>query len=152
MLQTVKENRFPYSSRQYERAKLAREVYHSIGNPSIKDFKNIIRMNGLRNCPVTQEDIELAEKIFGPDVSTLKGKSTRKKPNPVVDDYIEVPDELKLAQKQIELCIDIMYIQEQMFFVTISKNIKYITIYPLKTRSRTVVYKYLDNIFVHNCT
>ena len=73
-LPTVAENKFPYSNRQFQRAKLAREVYCSIGNPSMDDFKRIIRTNGLKNCPVTMEDINIAEKIFEKDVSTLKGK------------------------------------------------------------------------------
>ena len=103
-LQTVAENKFPYSSRQFHRAKLAREVYHSIGNPSMDDFKRIVRTNGLRNCPVTMEDINIAEKIFGKDVSTLKGKTMRKK------DYVEVPEELKKTQTNVHLCINIMYI------------------------------------------
>ena len=147
MLQTVQENRFPYSARQFERAKIARDVYHAIGNPSISDYKNIIKTNGLRNCPVTIEDINIAEKIFGKDVSTLKGKTTRKKPNVVINDYIEVPEELKQAQRDIELCIDIMYIQSQMFFVTVSKHIKYITIDPLAERSRKLVFLTLDKVF-----
>ena len=37
------------------------------------------------------EDIEIAENIFGPDVSTLKWKTTRQRPKAVVDDFIEVP-------------------------------------------------------------
>ena len=40
-------------------------------------------MNTIKNCPVTVEDVSIAEKIFGPDVSSLKGKSTRRKPKPV---------------------------------------------------------------------
>ena len=78
LLQTVAENKFPYSNRQFQWAKLAREVYHSIGNPSMADFKRIVRTNGLKNFPVTMKDISIAEKIFGEDVSTLKGKQQAK--------------------------------------------------------------------------
>ena len=94
-LQTVAENKFQYSNRQFQRAKLVRDVYHSIGNPSIEDFKKIIRTNGLKKCPVTIEDINIAENIFGKHVSTFKGKITRRKPNIVINDYVEVPEELK---------------------------------------------------------
>ena len=115
-LQTVTENKFPYSNRQFQRAKLARDVYHSIGNPSMEDFKKIIRINGLKNCPVTIEDINIAKNIFGKDVSTLKGKTTRRKPNIVVNDYVEVPEALKKAQRDIHLCVNIMYIQMHFFW------------------------------------
>jgi hypothetical protein len=38
-------------------------------------------MNSIKNNPVTTEDIEIAEKIFGPDIPSLKGKTTCRKPN-----------------------------------------------------------------------
>ena len=60
----VDENRQGYSQRQYEQAKLAREVYHVIGNPSVEDFKKIIRTNGIKLCPVTTEDINAAVKCL----------------------------------------------------------------------------------------
>ena len=45
----------------------------------------------IKNCPVTQEDVDVAQKIFGPAISTLKGKSTRKNPKPVINDNIQIP-------------------------------------------------------------
>ena len=39
-------------------------------------------------------DIEIAENIFGPDVSTLKGRITIKRPKVFMDDFIEIPGEL----------------------------------------------------------
>ena len=106
MIQTVEENKTFYTERQFQRAKRARDLYLAIGTPSIKDFKAIIRMNAITNNPVTTEDIEIAEKIFGPDIGTLKGKTTRRAPAPVVDDYIEIPDELIAAQRNVTLCAD----------------------------------------------
>ena len=35
----------------------------------------------LKNCSITVEDVNNAEKIFGKDVAAMKGKLTRKKPN-----------------------------------------------------------------------
>ena len=46
------------------------------------------------NCPVTAENVDNTEKIFGPDIGTRKGKTTRKKPMPVKKDKIKVPKEL----------------------------------------------------------
>ena len=47
-------------------------------------------MNAIANNPVTTDDINLAEKIFGRDIGAIKGKTTRRKPVPVVDDYIDI--------------------------------------------------------------
>ena len=35
-------------------------------------------MNAIKNCPITLEDIDIAERMFGKDIVTLKGKITRK--------------------------------------------------------------------------
>ena len=40
------------------------------------------------------EDVEITEKIFGPDVSTLKGITMRQRSKVVVDYFIKVPIEL----------------------------------------------------------
>jgi hypothetical protein len=52
-------------------------------NPSTKDFLRIVARNQLPNCPITRDDILAAEDIFGPDIGSLKGKTTRRKPHRV---------------------------------------------------------------------
>ena len=76
LVSTIAENRRNYTIRQFERAKKARKLYHIVGTPTVDNFKALIKMNAIANCPITVEDINIAEKIFGPDISTLKGKST----------------------------------------------------------------------------
>ncbi len=64
-----------------EPSKLENYFTLSLGaTPSINDMKAIIRMNTIKNNPFTTEDIDIAKKIFGPDISSLKGKTTRHKP------------------------------------------------------------------------
>ena len=74
-----------------------------MGTPSVEDFKAILKMNLIKNCPITTEDINLAEKIFGPDIGSIKGKTTRRKPLAVVKSHIEIPKELISSQKEITL-------------------------------------------------
>ena len=94
MFNTVEENKKFYTERELERAKQACDLFHALDTPSINDFKARICMNTINNNPVTTDDIKIAKKIFGPDVGTLKGKTTCRKPLPVVNDYIEIPKEL----------------------------------------------------------
>jgi hypothetical protein len=70
LINTVKENRVGYTQRQFEQAKKARELYHIVGTPTIETFKTLLKMNAI-NCPVTTEDVNIAENIFGPNMSTL---------------------------------------------------------------------------------
>ena len=50
-----------------------------------------IRQNIIQDLPVTVEDIEIAENIFGPYVSTLNGITTIQRTQVVVDDSIKIP-------------------------------------------------------------
>jgi hypothetical protein len=77
LINRVKENRVGYTQSQFEQAKRAGELYHIVGTPTIESFKTLIKINAIKNCPVTTEDVNNAEKIFGADMSSLRGKSTR---------------------------------------------------------------------------
>jgi hypothetical protein len=87
----------------------------------------IVSSNQIRNLPITLDDINIAEKIFGPDVGALKGKTTRTKPAPVVPDFIEIPKELIINHENVILCIDAIKINGLTFLTTISRNIMYRT-------------------------
>ena len=107
MVQTVKDMSEGYSDIQIWKAKEAREFQAKVGHPSTRDLKNIVKTNMIANCPVTVADIERAEKIFGPSVPILKGKTVRKTPDPVATDYIAVPKSILVANKNITLFGDI---------------------------------------------
>ena len=83
-MKTVSKNAVPYSDKQFARAKRARQLYHAIGEPSVDNFRHAIRANMIQGCPVTVKDINIAERIFGPGVPTIKGKNTRKPPKAVI--------------------------------------------------------------------
>ena len=94
LLETVEGNKSFFTDRQIKEAKRARDLYHILGAPSVPSFKSMLRMNVIKNCPVTIKHVDVAAKIYGIDVSTLKGKSTRKRPPKVLSDTVDVPKEL----------------------------------------------------------
>ena len=96
LITTVAENRANFSTQQFERAKVARKLYHNIGAPTIKNFKLILQSNMIKNCPVTIEDVNIAEQIWGPDISYLKGKTTRTKPKAVIGILLPSPFNLSM--------------------------------------------------------
>ena len=49
-------------------------------------------MNLIRNNQVICKDLNFAINIYGPDIGTIKGKTTRKKPLLVVNNLVELPD------------------------------------------------------------
>ena len=113
------------------------------------NFKSILRMNVIQNCPVTVEDVNIADKIFGPDMSSLKGKSTRRKPKPVRKDFIKIPKELIEKHHDIELCMDTMYVNECGMLTAIDKTIKFRSLVPMDTKNHEEYYRAIDQILRH---
>ncbi|CAJ1945798.1 unnamed protein product, partial [Cylindrotheca closterium] len=70
---TVRKNKEGFTPRQVKAAMEARSAMHILNAPSTKSLKYAIRSGLIKNCPITEEAINHAEAIFGPDASTLKG-------------------------------------------------------------------------------
>jgi hypothetical protein len=117
-----------------------------VGTPTIETFKTLIKMNAIKNCPVMTEDVNIAKKIFRADMSSLKGKSTRRKSTPVREDNIEIPEELIAHNRKIELCIDIMYVNECGFMTTIDRTIRFSSAIPIENRTHEEYYRVLDMV------
>jgi hypothetical protein len=90
-VETVESNMQLFSKQQVARADKGRSLYASLGFPSRKDFMWILRLNQIKDCPVRVEDAMVAYKIWGPSVATLKGKTVRKKPEPIKADIVSIP-------------------------------------------------------------
>jgi hypothetical protein len=124
-VETVKENNPTTQTKQVSAAKRARSLMHTFSCPLASELKKIITMNAIQDCPVTLDDIALAEQIFGKDVASLKGKTTREKPEQVIDEIVEIPSELMLAQHNVKLFIDTCFVNGLLFLATILKHIKF---------------------------
>jgi Reverse transcriptase (RNA-dependent DNA polymerase) len=134
LVNTVREQSEGYSAQQISKAKAAREFQTNVGHPSTSDLKAIIKSNQIANCPVTTQDIDRAEEIFGPSVPILKGKTTRSAPTSVVSDYVAVPMQILKANRHISLAADIFFINTIPFFATISEHIKFTTTEHIQSR------------------
>jgi hypothetical protein len=82
-------------------------------------------MNVIKNNPVTTEDVNIAKKIFGPDVASLKGKMTRCAPVPIIEDHFKITRELISTQYSVTLCLNGMKVNDISFLTMISKNLMY---------------------------
>ena len=148
MVDTVAENRKGYTARQYDDAVRARRLFHTLSCPTVVALKNLINSRLMRNCPVTTKDVDIAEKIFGKDVGTLKGKTTRPKPPIVKTDILEIPQEI-LAQDVLELCIDVMFVNGSPFLTGIDNTIKNRSAIKLNGQTDEALLEGLDAILRH---
>ena len=149
LVKTVTENAMGYTQRQYDEAVRARQLQHKVAAPTDAVFKALLRTNIIRNNPVTAEDVTIAERIFGPDVSSLQGKSTRSKQKRVKSDLIEIPKEIFERNRDLELCIDIMYINNVGMMTAIDRSIKFRTTVMVDSKAHEDYFEALDVVLRH---
>jgi Reverse transcriptase (RNA-dependent DNA polymerase)/Zinc knuckle len=146
MVNTVASNKDRYTNEDYSNAKLARKLQVTIGRPSTKDFIRIVEMNLIPNCPITRKDIMAADDIFGPDIGSLKGKTTRGQPNKVRPTMIDLPSDLVQQYKDVVLCADIMFVNRIPFLVTLSRKIRFGTAEMLGNRQAKTITEAMKNV------
>ena len=71
------DNKANFTNSQIRAAETARELFTARGMLSYKKFMNLLKTNAIKNCPVTADDIKRILFIWGPELATIKGKTTR---------------------------------------------------------------------------
>ena len=143
---TVDNIQYKYSVRDYNQAVLARKIQKIIGRPSSKQFLEIINNNLLINCPVTCHDVLAAENIFGPDLGSLKGKTVRQTPESVMINDVKVQENILERYRHVTIAADIMYVNKIAFFVTISRNIRFVTSERLLNQKAETILKAIQQV------
>jgi hypothetical protein len=138
---TVLENKTGFTKRQIKCAEIARNLYKTLSYPSMKDFKWVIRSNQIKYCPVTIQDIDVATKMWGKNITALKGKTTRSKTHPVARDYVKVPKELLKLHKEVFLTTDIFFVNKNPFFLTLSRKKCFTAVNHLADRTVSQIFK-----------
>ena len=146
LIASVAENRKHFTERQFKDAKVARDLAHTMGCPTIESLKHLIRQKLMKNCPVTTVDVNIAEKIFGPDVGAIKGKWTRSRPAPVREDLVEIPPEILEQHQSLVYCMDLMFVNGKPTLTGIDRSVKYRSSVPLDSRTTPVLYSAVDKI------
>jgi hypothetical protein len=146
MVNTVKGIIEGYIQCQYNGAKAAQCGLGLVGYPSSKDYTNMVRSNMIRNCPITPADVKASNKIFGPDIASLKGKMTRNTPEPVLTDYIKIPRAIIDINKNVTLAADVMFVDSIPFLISVSRNVKFTTSEYVPRHTKPILVKSLKRI------
>jgi hypothetical protein len=145
---TVEHNKFNYAVRDYNRAKLARKIQVLVGRPELKDFLRYLDGNSFPNCPINRQDAINAHAIFGRDIGSIKGKTTRRKLKGILGSVANnLPKEIMETYRDVTLCIDIMFVNKIPFFLSISRIIRFITVEVLDNRKQASLIKALQHIY-----
>ncbi len=70
MVNTVRKNFEGFTKHEIKMAQEARRLQGMIGNPADREFTGKVHEKLIANCPVTLQDVQNANQIFGPDLLT----------------------------------------------------------------------------------
>jgi Reverse transcriptase (RNA-dependent DNA polymerase) len=146
LMNTVEGNKSQFTNREIQSATLARRIQNIIGRPSTSTLIKIVKNNLLKNCPITEQDIYNANTIFGTNIGSLKGKTVRNASIPVPGVYDNVPADTARANRVITLCIDIMFVNQIAFLITISRQIKFGTVESIPNRQNATILQGIKNV------
>lgn len=113
MVTTVKQNSMAFTKREIERARVAREMLARMGFPTVEQAISII--NSGSNFEITTRDFQIADAIWGKDIASLKGKTSKR-----ATESADITVKSRVVQKDQVLAIDIMFIDKMALLVGIA--------------------------------
>jgi hypothetical protein len=136
LVTTVADNMSGLTPREIDMAKLVKQTAERLAFPSQQYLEEAVRSGAMVNLPFTAVDVRNAYKLFGPDLASLKGKTTR--PSPSSRDVEMLPPEIHVVRRGI-LNIDIMFDQGSPFLVGVLEQIDLTLITSIPNRSATTM-------------
>ena len=111
---TVSSNKLAYTKRQVQDAEKARNLMKLLAYPAEDAAINAINKGAIINTPITAHDIHRANKIFGPDLASLRGKTHKHPSHPIKNEYLprQVPSEVTLNT-------DVMFVGDHAFLISV---------------------------------
>ena len=126
-INTIEDNKQKFSALDRRRATKARK-FQDILNLPAREIIRLIDQNAIPNCPITRDDMKAADKIYGPSMVGLKGKTVRRPGEHVRPDIPSLPPDILSRYRDVSIGADIMYVNSVRFFVTISQHLQFGTI------------------------
>jgi hypothetical protein len=146
LVNTVEDHKEEYTKREYRDALLARKIQNIIMFPGVRQFTKIADSKLIPNCPIGRADIAAAERIFGPNLGALKGKTVNRPSVPVAGCIEGVPPSILERYQQVVVSIDIMFVNKIPFFITVSRGLHFGTVENLLNCQTTTVATALNKV------
>ena len=107
----------------------ARSYQELLVPPPTADFREYVANSNVANMDITVDDVDRAMLLFGEPVPSIRGKF--KRPSPKSHGQGRKADfDPSLKGMQIDLYVDVMHIEGQMFLACKGRRVDYIKCYP----------------------
>jgi hypothetical protein len=127
VLSMIAEKKIQYSTAEVRKAEMAHELLKNAGYPSAAELINLVGDGNMINMPaLMRSDIVRAYEIFGQPPEYIRGKLTKKKVGRVNFDVM-----LRSQEPQM-LWADVMQIDQQLFFVSVTEPMQLIMLNHIK--------------------
>ena len=128
LVQTVRRNYEGFMKKDIKAAKAARKLQDLIGSPSEKDYGGMVSSNLINNFTIDSTHVSNACTIFGPDLASVRGKTARRKPKSVVEEYVAVPKELVSRHKFTSIAADVFFVNGMAFLLMVAIKLRFVTV------------------------
>ena len=142
VFETVEDVERVYTSSEVKMAREAKELFARMAFPSIKGLISLLRKGKIRNCKVTPRDVLNSVAIYGPDLAAVRGRSVRSRRHSV---QTNPGGASFVCDEEVDLYIDIMFVNRVMFLVTVGAPMRYIMVTHLFSKSRTSLERALNS-------
>lgn len=119
LVTTVAERESGYSKKEVTRAREARQLIENAGHVSQRDALEIVRGGNVQDVKITADDVMRSFDIYGQSTAYVQGRTTTQKQARLYVDK-SLRDSFK---KQQDLHSDVMWANEQIYFISLSVNI-----------------------------
>ena len=134
---TVEDRMNKYSRREIERAEEARELQRKFFFLSDGSLEDLLRRGKIKNTKVSARDVAIAKDVWGPSLGVLKGKSTSSKGKPIMrGERIRT-----VQQKHQILHMDLMFVNEIPYLISVMDPIEYVQINRLKGKDDWTIWR-----------
>ena len=82
----------------------------------------------ITKCPITQTDVRIAYKIFGPILAGIWGKTTCRAICHAQPEYVKIPKSMIENNRRVTFTVDIMFVNQIQFIIMYGRGIILTTI------------------------
>ena len=97
---------------------------------------------------MTVQDIYVAIAIWGKDISSLKGKTTRKNTIPVAEDLIQVPKEIIKLHRYIIMTADILFVNTVPFFLILNRKNFFTMVHNIADSKAKTIHTTFNEVYI----